>query len=178
MQYLSQNSKLTWGNKKRIRGMSIQERDDASIAFVTVFVGSRCFLISIWSGNLGWVSDKARRVLTTYCAGLFIIGLSQILWSCVCKSASFRNPYGLKYFLPQAGSTKAQTYYIYIYISQLLLDRKCSTWSINDRQESHPPCIWTAPKNIFLGMKPWIVDHRMGWCFIWGVGWPSGNQTW
>ena len=136
-----------------------------------------CFCwISIWSGNLRWVSDKARRVLTTYCAGLFkfIIGLSQILWSCVCKSTSFRNPYGLKYFILQ-GSTKAQTY---IYISQLLLDRKCSTWSNNDQQESHPPCIWTAPKNIFLGMKPWIVDHRMGSYFTWGVRLPSGNQTW
>jgi hypothetical protein len=133
MQYLSQNSKLTWGNKKRIRGMSIQERDDASIAFVTVFVGSRCFLISIWSGNLGWVSDKARRVLTTYCAGLFIIGLSQILWSCVCKSASFRNPYGLKYFLPQAGSTKAQTYIIYIYPSYFLTESAVLDQSMIDK---------------------------------------------
>jgi len=29
----------SWGNKKRIRGISIQERDDASIASVTVFAG-------------------------------------------------------------------------------------------------------------------------------------------
>ena len=150
MQYLSQNSNLTWGNKKIIRGMSIQERDDASIAFVTVFVGSRCFLISIWSGNLGWVSDKARRVLTTYCAGLFIIGLSQILWSCVCKSASFRNPYGLKYFLPQAGSTKAQTYIIYIYIpvtSWQKVQYLINQWSTRIPSSVH----MNSPKKHFSG---------------------------
>ena len=78
MQYLSQNSKLTWETKKE-SGACPFKKGMMPASPLSLFCWIQVFfdIYLIW--ELGWVSDKARRVLTTYCAGLFIIGLSQIL---------------------------------------------------------------------------------------------------